>query len=126
MSWRCNVYKREEDKMNSRRYEPEEKGTGKDESKAQPDKGEVMAFMKDIEEESKSMMQDLAQIDDMLVSLAERLEEDRADKREILRTIESVRVRIGVMEKEDRIEMNEEEVAESLLSKLKKWVEQVV
>lgn len=120
------MYKREEDKMNSRRYEPEEKGTGKDEPKAQPDKGEVMAFMKDIEEESKSMMQDLAQIDDMLVSLAERLEEDRADKREILRTIESVRVRIGVMEKEDRIEMNEEEVAESLLSKLKKWVEQVV
>jgi hypothetical protein len=120
------VYKREEAKTNSRRYDVEKEGIDKEEGKGESDKGEVMSFMKDMEEESKSMMQDLTGIDDMLVSLKERLEEDRADKREILRIIESVRLRIGVLEKEDKIEINEEEVAESLLSKLKKWVDQVV
>jgi hypothetical protein len=90
------------------------------------EKGEVMAFMKDIEEESKSMMQDLTEIDGMLESLNDRVEAGRADNREILRVIEKVRLKIGVMEREDKRELNEEEVAESLLSKLKKWVQQVV
>ncbi len=97
-----------------------------EEEKKTNDKGEVMHFMRDIEEESRSMMEDLTQIDNMLLSLKERVEEDRADRRELLRVIESIRLRIGVLEKEDRIEINEEEVAESLLAKLKKWVDQVV
>jgi len=90
------------------------------------DEGEVMHFMKDIEKESRSMMEDLAQIDNTLLSLKERVEEDRIDRREILRIIESVRLRIGVLEKEDKREINEEEVAESLLDKLRKWVDQLV
>lgn len=85
-----------------------------------------MHFMKDIEKESKSMMEDLVQIDNTLLSLKERIDEDRIDRREILRILESVRLRIGVLEKADKREINEEEVAESLLSKLKKWVEQIV
>jgi len=90
------------------------------------DEGEVMHFMKDMESESKSMMKDLAEIDDMLLSLKERVDDGRADRREILQTIEAIRLRIGVLEKEDKIEINEEEVAESLLAKVKKWVDQVV
>lgn len=85
-----------------------------------------MHFMKDMESESKSMMKDLAEIDDMLLSLKERVDDGRADRREILQTIEAIRLRIGVLEKEDKIEINEEEVAESLLAKVKKWVDQVV
>jgi hypothetical protein len=126
MSWRCDLYKKEEAKMNSRRYDVEEEGVNKEEGKGESGKGEVMAFMRDMEEESKSMMQDLIEIDDMLLSLQERIETGKSDNREILRTIENVRVRIGVIEREDKRELNEEEIAESLLSKLKKWVEQVV
>jgi hypothetical protein len=90
------------------------------------EEGEVMRFMKDIEKESKSMMLDLTDMDDMLLSLQERVEAGKSDQKEILRTIENVRLRIGVMEREDKRELNEEEVAESLLSKLKKWVDQLV
>ena len=104
-------------KNNEKNNDAEEKGD---------DEGEVMQFMRDIEKDSKSMMQDLTDIDDMLKSLQERVEESRADSKEILRTIENVRLRIGVMEREDKRELNEEEVEESLLSKLKKWVDQIV
>lgn len=97
-----------------------------DDERKEFDEGEVMQFMKDIEKESQSMMRDLAEIDGMLESLQERIETGRADKKEIARTIENVRLRIGVLEKEDKREINEEEVAESLLSKLKKWVDQLV
>jgi hypothetical protein len=120
MSWRCKLPSKEE------RFDKFEDDEDDDQAKKANDKGEVMHFMRDIEEESRSMMQDLTQIDNMLLSLKERVEEDRADRRELLRVIESIRLRIGVLEKEDRIEINEEEVAESLLSKLKKWVDQVV
>lgn len=119
MSWRCKLPSKE-------RFDQFEDDEEDDQAKKVNDKGEVMHFMRDIEEESRSMMQDLTQIDNMLLSLKERVEEDRADRRELLRVIESIRLRIGVLEKEDRIEINEEEVAESLLSKLKKWVDQVV
>jgi hypothetical protein len=88
--------------------------------------GEVMRFMKDIQKESKSMMHDLTDIDGMLISLQERIGSGRADKDEILRAIENIRVRIGVLEREDDREMNEEEVAESLLNKLRSWMEQIV
>lgn len=97
-----------------------------DDNEKEADEGEVMKFMKDIEKESKSMMLDLTEMDDTLLSLQERLEAGRADNKEILRTIEHLRLRIGVMEREDKRELNEEEVAESLLSKLKKWVDQMM
>lgn len=90
------------------------------------DKGELMSFMQDMKKESQTMMQDLMDIDDMLVSLEDRLRLEDVDKRVILKTIEEVRLRIGVLEKEDKRELSEEAVAESLLKKLKKWVDQVV
>jgi hypothetical protein len=90
------------------------------------DEGEVMEFMKDLESESKNMMKDLKEIDDILLSLKERVDGGRADRWEILKTIEQVRLKIGIVEKEDKREINEEEVAESLLGKVKKWVDMVV
>jgi len=90
------------------------------------EKGEVIKFMEDIKEESNIMMRDLIDIDDKLLSLQKKLELGEVDKKEILKVIESVRLRIGVLEKEDRRELGEEEIAETLLEKLKKWVGQVV
>ena len=68
----------------------------------------------------------LIDLDDKLLSLQDRLELGEVDKKEILKIIESVRLRIGVLEKEDKRELGEEEIAESLLSTLKKWIDQVV
>ena len=92
----------------------------------EPEQGEILAFMKDMEKESKSMMQDLMEIDDKLASVQNRLELDRADRKELVKDIEAIRMRIGVLEREDKREINEEEVAKSLLAKLKRWVDQVV
>lgn len=90
------------------------------------EKGEVIKFMEDIKTESETMMRNLMEVDDKLLSLEDRLELGEVDKKEILKIIESVRLRIGVLEKEDRRELGEEEIAESLLGTLKKWVDQVV
>jgi len=82
--------------------------------------------MKDMKKESKAMMNELIDIDDMLSRLKIRLTDESASKRELYRIIDAIRLRIGVMEREDRIELNEEEEAETLLEKLKKWVDQIV
>ena len=88
--------------------------------------GEVIQFMRDIKKESEALMMELIEIDGMLSKLENRLRTEDVAKEETLKTIEQVRLRIGTLEKEDRREMNEEDVAESLLMKLKKWVNQVV
>ncbi|MBW2990891.1 hypothetical protein KY348_04250 [Candidatus Woesearchaeota archaeon] len=88
--------------------------------------GELMKFMEDMKKESQNMMKDLEEIDTRLVHLKELIEKENADKEKIIDLINSIRIRIGVLEKEDVREMNEEEIAESLLKKLKKWVDQVV
>ncbi len=88
--------------------------------------GEVIQFMRDIKKESEALMMELIEIDGMLSKLENRLRTEDVAKEETLKTIEQVRLRIGTLEKEDRREMNEEDVAESLLMKLKKWVDQVV
>ncbi|MBN2052030.1 hypothetical protein JW756_00840 [Candidatus Woesearchaeota archaeon] len=95
-------------------------------SEVEEGEGEVMAFMEDLEEDSKSMMQDLMDIDGMLLNLQERVELKNPGKEEILKDIESIRFRIGVLEKKDRIELSEEEEVETLLDKLKKWVDRVM
>ncbi|HJX05566.1 MAG TPA: hypothetical protein VJ461_02565 [Candidatus Nanoarchaeia archaeon] len=88
--------------------------------------GEIISFMRDIEKESKSMMSDLVEIDDKLSELKSKIAMEKTSKREIFRMIDTIRLRIGIMEREDRREMNEEEVAETLLEKLRKWINQVV
>ncbi|KYK26068.1 hypothetical protein AYK26_01320 [Euryarchaeota archaeon SM23-78] len=90
------------------------------------DKGEIMYFMRDIKNESQAMMKDLMEIDDLLLSLKERLQVGRIDRYKIEEIIDSIRLRIGVIEREDKREMDEEEEAASLLMKLKKWVDLIV
>lgn len=89
-------------------------------------RGEIIAFMKDMKKESKNMMDELIDIDDMLSKLKIKLSQDSDCKKDLYRIIDAIRLRIGVMEREDRIELNEEQEAETLLEKLKKWVDQVV
>lgn len=89
-------------------------------------KGELIAFMDDIKKESQAMMNELKTIDNILISLKSGIEAGAEDKKALIKDIDSIRTRIGVLEQEDRREMNEEEIAESLLKKLKKWVDKVI
>jgi predicted nucleic acid-binding Zn-ribbon protein len=100
-------------------------GGSEDEMKG-VDQGEILAFMKDIERESRSMMDDLVQLDNRLASVQGKLERGKGDKKELAKEIEAIRVRIGALEREDKRELSEEEVAKSLLGKLKRWIDQVV
>ncbi|MBN2458964.1 hypothetical protein JXB28_01655 [Candidatus Woesearchaeota archaeon] len=110
---------RSHEKANDEVYDEDEEYKGNPE-------GEVMAFMRDMKKESKNMMTELIDIDDLLSKLKIKIAEDSTSKKELYRIIDSIRLRIGVMEREDRIELNEEEEAETLLEKLKKWVDQIV
>ena len=98
---------------------------GEEESQPQ-EKGEIIQFMEDIKRESESMMKDLNEMDSSLIHLKMLMEKDSVDKQRVIDIIESIRRRIGVLENVDQRELREEEVAESLLQKLKKWVDQVV
>ena len=90
------------------------------------DQGEILAFMKDMKKESESMMKDLMEIDDILLSLRDRVQKGKISKKRTIEMINSIRLRIGVLEREDKRELNEEEIAQSLLQKLKRWVDEVV
>lgn len=90
------------------------------------DQGEILAFMKDMKKESESMMKDLMEIDDILLSLRDKVQKGKISKKKTIEIINSIRLRIGVIEREDKRELNEEEIAQSLLQKLKRWVDEVV
>lgn len=96
------------------------------ESEGKNREGEIITFMEDIKKDSNEMMKELIHIDDLLCKIKAKVGEEPVNKQEINRLIDSVRLRIGILEREERIELNEEEEAETLLEKLKGWVDRVV
>lgn len=90
------------------------------------DKGEILSFMRDMKKESESMMKDLMEIDDILLSLRDQVQKGKISKKKTIEIINSIRLRIGVLEREDKRELNEEEITQSLLQKLKRWIDEVV
>ena len=91
------------------------------------DKGEVFELMGDIKREATNMLEDLQDIDSSLTELENRIKDvDQINKEELLGIIETIRIKIGTIEKEDKRELEEEEIANNLLSKLKKWVDTIV
>ncbi len=90
------------------------------------DGGEIEAALSDIRKESRNMMDDLMEVDMVICSLIGRLQSGDIEKDEIIEALESIRIRIGVLEEEDKRELGEEEVAANLITKLKKWVDMVI
>jgi hypothetical protein len=89
--------------------------------------GELSAFLNDMKEESADMMKKLVYIDSILINLQNMLISDDGIKKEyILSKIKEIRGQIGSIEQEDEMELGEEEETDTLLSKLKKWVDQIV
>ena len=88
--------------------------------------GEIDEILQDIRKESKTMMKDLMEVDNILVSLKDKIENDHFDKEEFLKEIEGIRSMIGSLEKEDVQEENYEEIADNLIKKLKKWINLIV
>jgi hypothetical protein len=91
------------------------------------DSGELVKFMQDLKSESMDMMDKLTQIDGILVRIKAQLESGKTiSNKKLIDDIEDIRSRIGSLEREDEIELGEEEQADTLLEKLKKWVDQII
>ncbi len=87
------------------------------------EEGEISAIMGDIKRDTQSMMDDIREVNDFLNDLEKLLQTEKVDKEQVMETIKAIKLRIGVLEKEDQRELSEEEIADSLISKLKKWMD---
>jgi len=88
------------------------------------DIGEGTKLLEQIHEMSKDVMEDLVELDNKLSKLQNTIEtKDEIDKDELLQQIKDLRTTIGAIEHEDSEEMEEEEILESMMKKLKNLIE---
>jgi len=88
--------------------------------------GEAIEFLEDLEKESESIIEYLKEIDEKLETITDIIKQEKFDKNDILTEIAAIRLRIGVIENKGRKEISEEEEVESLLSKIRRWMEAIV
>ena len=89
-------------------------------------KGEIDNILKDMKLEGEAMMRNLREIDNLLITLDEKNKSDNVDKEEISDLIKFIRLKIGILEKEDQTEENFEEMADNLLLRLKRWMDDII
>ena len=89
-------------------------------------KGEIDNILKDMKLEGEAMMRNLIEIDNLLITLDEKNKSDNVDKEEISDLIKFIRLKIGILEKEDQTEENFEEMADNLLLRLKRWMDDII
>ncbi|MBN1792730.1 hypothetical protein JW826_03535 [Candidatus Woesearchaeota archaeon] len=91
------------------------------------DDGEVIRYIKAFKEESEDMIKNLLYVDSLLQDLERRLSlGENISNEELLKKVKDLRVRVGDIKKEEEAELGEELIANNLLNKLKKWVDQLV
>ncbi len=82
--------------------------------------GEETKLLEQIHSMSKDILNDLMDIDTKLNAIAEDIKiSDEIDKKTVLADLAEIRKQIGLMEKEDIEEMQEEQIVENINSKLK-------
>jgi len=89
----------------------------------EPTDGEIGQFLDDIKSDSEEMLKDLKEIDQKLSELEDNVAEKKIGSNEILEQIRDIRVKVGIMENVDARELKEEEIANSLLTKIRSWVD---
>ena len=90
------------------------------------ERGEIDQILEDIKSESKEMMKELMEVDNILISVKDSIDFGDFDKEELINKINDIRMRIGALEKDDVKEEKYEEIADNLILKLKKWVDLIV
>jgi hypothetical protein len=98
-----------------------------EEDNDESDDGELIKYIKDFKRESQDMIKNLLYVDDLLNNIQRRIElGEGISNEELLETVKDIRQRIGQVRKEEEDELGEELIANNLLNKLKRWVEEIV
>lgn len=75
--------------------------------------------MEQVRDISKDILTDLMEVDDRLDKLYRRLQlSEEVDKEKLLECIKEIRIAIGSIEREDTRSIEEEEILDSLITKL--------
>lgn len=81
--------------------------------------GEGKKLLDQVREISKDILTDLMEVDDRLDKLYRHLQlSEEVDKEKLLEWIKEIRIAIGSIEREDTRSIEEEEILESLITKL--------
>ena len=86
--------------------------------------GEGKLLLEQIRQISQDLLRNLIEIDDKLAKLQESIKiSEEVDKESLIKEINDMRLRIGVMEREDTVELKEEEILENMIKKLTALIE---
>jgi hypothetical protein len=89
--------------------------------------GELIKYVQDFKAESEDMIKNLLYVDELVQSLERRIElGERPDDDELSDKLKDIRLRIGEIKKEEEEELDGELIANNLLNKLRKWVDELV
>lgn len=82
--------------------------------------GQLDFILEDLKRETQEILHELAEVEEDLLHLQEDIErEDSIDKGKVLSTIKALRERIGIIERIDVKEFDDEKTAENLIEKLR-------
>jgi hypothetical protein len=91
------------------------------------DDGEIIRYVKAFKEEGEDMIKNLLYVDEILQSLQRRVElGEHITDDELVDKIKELRAFVGEIKKEEEDELGEDIIANNLLNKLKKWVNELV
>src|SRR3989344_2151276 len=90
-------------------------------------KGEATLLLQEIRTISQDIFNVLVEIDGSLAAIGEDVStKESFDREELIGKIKEIRQKIGLMEKEDEHEINEEEILQNLFNKLDSLIDQVI
>ena len=86
--------------------------------------GEGKLLLGQVREISKDLLERLKEIDDKLAKLQDLVDNrEEIDREWIIEELNDIRDKIGLMEKEDTQELEEEEILENMMTKLNSLIE---
>jgi hypothetical protein len=89
--------------------------------------GELIKYIEDFKKESEEMIKNLLFVDDLLQNLERRITlGEQLTSDELSEQLKDIRYRIGQIKQEEEEELDEEIIANNLLNKLRRWVDELV
>ena len=83
------------------------------------DEGEGKDLLEQIRQTSQDLLERMIEIDNMLAELHNHIKSnEHIDKNELLNSLNDVRFKIGILEREDTEEIEEEEQLENMINKI--------
>jgi len=92
----------------------------------QDHQGEITLILKDLKSESEAVMQKLKEMENLLATMNEGVKVGTLGSELLLADIQDLRDKIGVIERVDAKEENEEVAADNLIEKLKRMIDMCI